>query len=268
MMNMDALQRPDNYYETLAGKYRAQTTVRRPAAGRRSTGPSWIVVGDAAKWSPGKSNRSSRRGALTADHWEAQFGSLRAHDPSSCRVALHPCRRCGRAQDRRPARPEAQPATIFHRHVPQKFADPGGKRRSREYAVRIVTLPRPRSSSAAVVYAWRSLTTGPDWLLKNSTVRTPIWRALPRSAARPHAPEPVATGSLHGAVERRRMPSRCSFSGESHKACRPSAQRATITENSAVKSIPDSATAGSSAIAFHAASVSPGKRIHACPFPS
>ena len=53
-----------------------------------------------------------------------------------------------------------------------------------------------------------------------------------------------ATGVAAGTVERCRMPSRCAFSGESQKAWRPSAQRATMTENSAAKSTPASATAG------------------------
>ena len=52
------------------------------------------------------------------------------------------------------------------------------------------------------------------------------------------------------------MPSPCSFCGESQKAWRPSSQRATMTENSAAKSTPASATAGSSPIASQAASAS------------
>jgi len=55
LMNMDALQRPDNYYETLAGKYRAQTTVSLDQAARSALDPkafTWIVVGDAAKVKP------------------------------------------------------------------------------------------------------------------------------------------------------------------------------------------------------------------------
>jgi zinc protease len=55
LMNMDVLQRPDNYYETLAGKYRAQTTVSLDQAARSALDPkafTWIVVGDAAKVRP------------------------------------------------------------------------------------------------------------------------------------------------------------------------------------------------------------------------
>ena len=55
MMNIDMLQRPDNYYETLAPKYRAQTTASLDKAARAALDPkgfSWIVVGDAAKVRP------------------------------------------------------------------------------------------------------------------------------------------------------------------------------------------------------------------------
>ena len=55
LMNMDVLQRPDNYYETLAGKYRAQTTASLDRAARSALDPkgfTWIVVGDAAKVKP------------------------------------------------------------------------------------------------------------------------------------------------------------------------------------------------------------------------
>ena len=55
LMNMDVLQRPDNYYETLAGKYRAQTTASLNQAARAALDPkgfTWIVVGDAAKIRP------------------------------------------------------------------------------------------------------------------------------------------------------------------------------------------------------------------------
>ena len=52
MMNIDMLQRPDNYYETLAPEYRAQTTASLDKAVRSALDPkgfTWIVVGDAAK---------------------------------------------------------------------------------------------------------------------------------------------------------------------------------------------------------------------------
>jgi predicted Zn-dependent peptidase len=55
MMNMDALGRPDNYYETLAPKYRALTTASLDQAVRAALDPkgfTWIVVGDAAKIRP------------------------------------------------------------------------------------------------------------------------------------------------------------------------------------------------------------------------
>jgi predicted Zn-dependent peptidase len=55
IMNMDALGRPDNYYETLAPEYRAQTTASLDKAARAALDPkgfTWIVVGDAAKIKP------------------------------------------------------------------------------------------------------------------------------------------------------------------------------------------------------------------------
>ena len=55
MMSNDLLGRPDDYYETLAPRYRSQTTAEvdqaiRAAVSRR--GFVWLVVGDAAKVSP------------------------------------------------------------------------------------------------------------------------------------------------------------------------------------------------------------------------
>jgi zinc protease len=55
VMNMDVLGRPDNYYETLAPKYRAQTTASLDRAARSALDPKgfvWIVAGDAAKLRP------------------------------------------------------------------------------------------------------------------------------------------------------------------------------------------------------------------------
>jgi predicted Zn-dependent peptidase len=55
MMDMDMLGRPDNYYETLAAEYRAQTTATLDKAARSALDPkgfTWIVVGDAAKVRP------------------------------------------------------------------------------------------------------------------------------------------------------------------------------------------------------------------------
>ena len=55
MMNIDMLDRPDNYYETLAPEYRAQTTASLDKAARSLLDPkgfTWIVVGDAAKVRP------------------------------------------------------------------------------------------------------------------------------------------------------------------------------------------------------------------------
>ena len=55
MMRNDLLGRPDNYYETLPGKYRALTTVSADQAFRSAVDPkafTWIVVGDAAKVRP------------------------------------------------------------------------------------------------------------------------------------------------------------------------------------------------------------------------
>jgi zinc protease len=55
VMSMDVLGRPDNYYETLAPKYRAQTTASLDQAARSMLDPKgfvWIVAGDAAKVRP------------------------------------------------------------------------------------------------------------------------------------------------------------------------------------------------------------------------
>jgi predicted Zn-dependent peptidase len=55
MMSMDVLKRPDDYYETLAGRYRAQTVASLDQAARAALDPkafTWIVVGDAAKIRP------------------------------------------------------------------------------------------------------------------------------------------------------------------------------------------------------------------------
>ena len=54
-MNMDVLGRPDDYYATLAPKYRAQTTASLDQAVRSALDPKgfmWIVAGDAAKVRP------------------------------------------------------------------------------------------------------------------------------------------------------------------------------------------------------------------------
>jgi predicted Zn-dependent peptidase len=55
MMGMDVFDRPDNYYETLPGKYRALTTTSADQAIRAAVDPkafTWIVVADAAKVRP------------------------------------------------------------------------------------------------------------------------------------------------------------------------------------------------------------------------
>jgi predicted Zn-dependent peptidase len=55
MMSMDLFGRPDDYYETLPAKYRAQTTASLDQAIRGAIDPkafTWIVVGDAAKVRP------------------------------------------------------------------------------------------------------------------------------------------------------------------------------------------------------------------------
>ncbi len=55
MMTIDVLGRPDNYYETLAPKYRAQTIASLDQAVRGALDPkgfTWIVAGDAAKIRP------------------------------------------------------------------------------------------------------------------------------------------------------------------------------------------------------------------------
>ena len=55
MMRMDLLGRPDNYYETLPGRYRAVTTASADASIRGALDPkgfTWIVVGDATTVRP------------------------------------------------------------------------------------------------------------------------------------------------------------------------------------------------------------------------
>jgi predicted Zn-dependent peptidase len=55
MMSIDLLGRPDNYYETLAGRYRGLTAPAVDAAIRGALtrkGFVWVVVGDAAKVKP------------------------------------------------------------------------------------------------------------------------------------------------------------------------------------------------------------------------
>jgi predicted Zn-dependent peptidase len=55
MMDIDMLQKPDNYYETLAPEYRALTAAKLDQAARSALDPkgfTWIVVGDAAKIRP------------------------------------------------------------------------------------------------------------------------------------------------------------------------------------------------------------------------
>jgi len=55
MMNIDMLGKPDNYYETLAPKYRSLTTTSLDQAARAALDPKgfiWIVVGDATKIRP------------------------------------------------------------------------------------------------------------------------------------------------------------------------------------------------------------------------
>jgi zinc protease len=55
MLTLDLFGRPDNYYETLAGEYRAQTAATLDQAARTVIDPkgfTWIVVGDAAKIRP------------------------------------------------------------------------------------------------------------------------------------------------------------------------------------------------------------------------
>jgi predicted Zn-dependent peptidase len=55
MMGMDVFDRPDDYYETLPGKYRGLTTTSADQAIRAAVDPkafTWIVVADAAKVRP------------------------------------------------------------------------------------------------------------------------------------------------------------------------------------------------------------------------
>jgi predicted Zn-dependent peptidase len=55
MQTNDLYGRPDNYYELLAGKYRAQSKATLDAALREAIDPAgfvWVVVGDAAKVKP------------------------------------------------------------------------------------------------------------------------------------------------------------------------------------------------------------------------
>jgi zinc protease len=51
----DLLRRPDNYYDSIAQKYRALTAAQLDAAARKALDPNrfvWVVVGDAAKVKP------------------------------------------------------------------------------------------------------------------------------------------------------------------------------------------------------------------------
>jgi predicted Zn-dependent peptidase len=55
MMTMDVLDRPDDYYQTLAPRYQAQTTASLDKSIRATLDPkgfTWVVVGDAAKVRP------------------------------------------------------------------------------------------------------------------------------------------------------------------------------------------------------------------------
>jgi predicted Zn-dependent peptidase len=55
MQQNDLYNRPDNYYETLASKYRALTAPELDAAARKAIALgnfTWVVVGDAAKVKP------------------------------------------------------------------------------------------------------------------------------------------------------------------------------------------------------------------------
>ena len=55
MMSIDLYARPDNYYQTLAARYRTQTTTTLDQAMRAKLDPkgfTWIVAGDAAKVKP------------------------------------------------------------------------------------------------------------------------------------------------------------------------------------------------------------------------
>jgi zinc protease len=55
LQTIDLLGFPDNYYETLAGRYRGMTAAQLDQAARKVIDPSkfvWVVVGDAAKVRP------------------------------------------------------------------------------------------------------------------------------------------------------------------------------------------------------------------------
>nr|WP_047166730.1 pitrilysin family protein [Sphingomonas sp. Y57] len=55
LVQMDTLQRPDDYYEKLPGRFRALTAAEMDAAARAAIRPEsliWVVVGDAAKVEP------------------------------------------------------------------------------------------------------------------------------------------------------------------------------------------------------------------------
>ena len=55
MMSNDMYRRPDNYYELLAGKYRALTRAELDAALKAAVDPkgfTWVVVGDAKQVKP------------------------------------------------------------------------------------------------------------------------------------------------------------------------------------------------------------------------
>jgi predicted Zn-dependent peptidase len=55
LVQMDTLQRPDDYYEKLPGRFRALTAAQMDEAARAAIRPDsliWVVVGDAAKVEP------------------------------------------------------------------------------------------------------------------------------------------------------------------------------------------------------------------------
>ena len=54
-MRNDLMRRPEDYYATASGRYKAETTAEANAAMRGALDPkgfTWVVVGDAAKLKP------------------------------------------------------------------------------------------------------------------------------------------------------------------------------------------------------------------------
>jgi hypothetical protein len=112
--------RPDNYYETLASKYRALTAPELDAAAKTAIDPgklTWVVIGDASKVKP-QLDALGIPVEVVGEKYaspplEIEGRRLSAapasRGPSCGPGVLRPCHRCGReAPARRPARASAR----------------------------------------------------------------------------------------------------------------------------------------------------------------